>query len=112
VDDAFAWFSGLALLAAPLAWSQHMTLALLPLAWLLSKVSRHQSSAGVFIWSILVLAVSLPDPAVAIIGDRLPALGGSAWPIVPFAVALLWGWLVIASWTGRYPTVPDATAVP
>jgi hypothetical protein len=110
VDDAFAWFAGLALLAAPLAWSQHVTLALLPLVWVLRRVSGH-GSLGLVGWSLLALAVSLPDPAVAIIGDHLPLVGGIAWPIVPVALGCLWTWLAVASWTRR-SAVSEATALP
>jgi len=109
VDDACAWFSGLALLAAPLAWSQHITLAVLPLVWVLRRVSGHPSAIGLVGWSILALAVSLPDPAVAIIGEHLPLVGGIAWPIVPVAVGCLWTWLAVAS-ASRQPVGTEATA--
>src|SRR5690606_16385498 len=63
-DVGFAAFLVLGLLVAPLLWSQHLALAAVPAAVLLGKVLRHESSGALAVWALLVLLVSVPDPAV------------------------------------------------
>jgi hypothetical protein len=89
IDTAYATFVLLGLLLAPLAWSQHLSLAAVPLAVLLATAARSPRCLDLAVWAALALAVSLPDPAVAIVAYTL---GASTWPIVPFALAGLWAW--------------------
>jgi hypothetical protein len=90
VDDSFALFIVLGLLAAPIAWSQHLALVLVPLVVLFGTVARRARSTGLAAWAALALVLSLPDPAVA---HTAVAVGAGAWPLVPFALAALWAWL-------------------
>lgn len=96
IDQAFAVFAVLGLLVAPLAWSQHMTIALVSIAVLFAVVSRAANSAGLAAWALVVLGLSLPDPAVALLSDALSSPLATPWPIVPFVLAGLWAWLALS----------------
>jgi hypothetical protein len=96
VDQAFATFAVIGLLFAPVAWSQHMALALVPLGVLFAGASTLASAVPLAAWALVAIGVSLPDPAVAIIGNAMPAWGATPWPIVPLVLLALWAWLAVA----------------
>lgn len=111
IDETFALFSLFGLLLAPLAWSQHLTLAVVALV-LLFRICLEQSlSLGLALWALVALALSLPDPMVARIGDAVASVaGGSPQPVVPAALAGIWLWILVAAGRRRIPSVaPRAT---
>ena len=95
VDGAFGTALMLGLLAMPIVWSQHLALALVPLAVLLRRIEAGGASIALVCWALLGLLVSLPDPAVTLLSERLPIPSPVVIPFVPGVMAVLWGWLLL-----------------
>lgn len=89
LDAAFAVFAAAGLLVAPILWSQHLSLAFIPAVLLLRRVVSGGSSLALGGWAVLMLVLSLPDPAVIAftraVGSFAPLV-----PVVSFAVFALW----------------------
>ena len=98
-DTAFGAWMTLGLIAAPIVWSQHLVLALVPLVVVFRRIVSGGSSLALAGWALLVLLLSLPDPAVAHLHDLLasfwPAL--STVPVVSLGLVGLWAWLLIGT---------------
>ena len=109
VDIAFGAWMTLGLLASPIVWSQHLVLALVPLVVLFQHVVSSRSALALAAWALLVLVLSLPDPAVAHVHDfvalRLPVL--SAFSVVSLGLVVLWAWLMAGT---ASPLLSDAAA--
>jgi hypothetical protein len=112
VDQAFATFAVLGLLFAPVAWSQHMALALVPLAVLFTEAAALPSAGPLAAWALVAIGVSLPDPAVAILADAMPAWGATPWPVVPLVLLALWAWLAMLPPMGPARTRAPIAIVP
>jgi hypothetical protein len=96
-DKTFGMFTTLALLAAPVVWSQHLALALVPLAVLLRRVWATGTSLALVGWAALAGLLSLPDPAVAYLSEwlALPSVTVAVSPVVPVALLVLWASVLI-----------------
>ena len=115
VDDAFAAFVSLGVMIAPVLWSQHLALLFIPALVLLLRIREKGSSTALAVWAVLVLPLSLPDSAAALLGD-LFSVGpwGPAVPVVPIALVALWAWVVFGSERLGFVapvTVPGAAGV-
>lgn len=109
-DVSLATFAALAFLLVPVAWSQHATLLVLPVALLLAHVIAQDRPGGLVAWSVLVLLLSLPDPAVVWVGIGVRQVAGSAisaaLPTAPAWAALaIWTWLIVSAVRVRRPAV-------
>jgi hypothetical protein len=89
VDVAIAAFCPIAVLSAPVAWSQHLALMLVPAA-VLGASAAGGSARALGAWALLLAAISTTDPAVSWLSEVLWATVGTTWPIVPFVVAIAW----------------------
>ena len=108
-DAAFGTWMTLGLLASPIVWSQHLVLALVPIVVLLRRIVRTGSAMPLAAWALLVLLLSLPDPAVAHLHD-LVALSSptlATVPVVSIGLVVLWAWLVLGT---ERPSLPDTVA--
>lgn len=105
-DTAFGTWLTLGLLAAPIVWSQHLVLALVPVVVMFRRIVSIGSALALAAWALLVLVLSLPDPAVAHLHDLLalssPAL--ATVPVVSIGLVVLWAWLVLGT---EPPPLPD-----
>lgn len=102
------------LAAMPLLWSQHMALTAIPAVILLQRVLRQRSAVPLFVWACLVLLLSLPDPAVFHLNDLvpIPSPSGATVPIVPFALASVWLWLLVDGSAQQARARADVTHLP
>lgn len=109
IDVAMGAWMTLGLLASPIVWSQHLVLALVPIVVLFQQVVSGRSALTLAAWALLVLVLSLPDPAVAHVHDLaarwLPALSG--FPVVSIGLVILWAWLIAGT---ASPLLVDAAA--
>ncbi len=109
IDSAFGAWMTLGLLAAPIVWSQHLVLALVPLIVVCRRIVSNGSSLALAAWALLVLSLSLPDPAVShlhdLVGVAAPSL--AAVPVVSVGLVALWAWLVLGA---DPPSGADAVA--
>jgi hypothetical protein len=98
-DKTFGTFIALALLAAPVVWSQHLALALVPLAVLLRRIWATGTSLALVAWAVLAGLLSLPDPAVAYLSEwlELPSVTAAVSPVVPVALLVLWASVLYGS---------------
>ena len=111
VDHAFAVFSILGLLVAPLAWSQHLVIGLLAVTVALAVVERSPGTAALALWALAALGVSLPDPAVALLSEAIAPALTTPWPLVPFVLSASWTWLVLSAGVRTFapsPRPPEA----
>jgi hypothetical protein len=92
-DVAIAAGALVGVLLAPVAWSQHLVLGAAALAVLFPVARR--TPLRLAVWSLLAIALSLPDPAVASISLALQPWARSPWPVVAPAIAALWAWLAL-----------------
>jgi Glycosyltransferase family 87 len=110
-DTAIGAWMTLGLLAAPIVWSQHLVLAFVPILVVCRRIVRNGSALALAGWALLVLLLSLPDPAVAHLHDLQVMLspGLATIPVVSLGLIALWAWLVL----GAEPTtIPEGLAVP
>ncbi len=112
IDEAFASWLALGLLAAPILWSQHLALLLVPAVVLLGRVWTAGSSGALAAWALLLILFSLPDPAVARLAawTSMKLSVGAVAPVGAVALVILWVWTVIGAPAPRVERTPVAAA--
>ena len=88
-----------AILASPVAWSQHLALSIVAVAVTLGAALCRERPHQLGGWALLTLAISLPDAGVVAVHQALAAAAGRTSPVALPSLALLAFalWLMIPS---------------
>jgi hypothetical protein len=116
VDRALAAGALTAVLASPVAWSQHLALSVVAVAVTLGAALSRERPLQLGAWALLTLAISLPDGGVVAVQQALADAAGRtapfALPLPSLALFAFATWLLIPSSRASIARVVPASTSP